>query len=57
MAAPVHHKNTVVGALAVESYQTDRAYTARDQQVLQVFAEQVSLAVTAIDAKTREAEQ
>jgi diguanylate cyclase (GGDEF)-like protein len=55
MAAPVHDKSTVVGALAVGSYQPDRAYTARDQQVLQVFAEQVSLAVT--DARTREAMQ
>jgi diguanylate cyclase (GGDEF)-like protein len=55
MAAPVHDKSTVVGALAVASYRPDRAYTARDQQILQVFAEQVSLAVT--DAKTREAMQ
>src|SRR6266536_1012532 len=55
MAAPVHDKNTVVGALAVASYRPDRVYTARDQQILQVFAEQVSLAVT--DAKTREAMQ
>jgi diguanylate cyclase (GGDEF)-like protein len=55
MAAPVHDRSTVVGALAVGSYRTDRVYTARDQQILQVFAEQVSLAVT--DAKTREAMQ
>jgi diguanylate cyclase (GGDEF)-like protein len=55
MAAPVHDKSTVVGALAVASYRPDRVYTARDQQILQVFAEQVSLAVT--DAKTREAMQ
>jgi diguanylate cyclase (GGDEF)-like protein len=55
MAAPVHDKNTVVGALSVASYRPDRVYTARDQQILQVFAEQVSLAVT--DAKTREAMQ
>ncbi len=55
MAAPVHDKNVVVGALAVGSYRPDRGYTARDQQILQVFAEQVSLAVT--DAKTREAMQ
>jgi diguanylate cyclase (GGDEF)-like protein len=55
MAAPVHDKSTVVGALAVGSYRPDRVYTARDQQILQVFAEQVSLAVT--DANTREAMQ
>jgi diguanylate cyclase (GGDEF)-like protein len=55
MAAPVHDKSTVVGALAVASYRPDRVYTARDQQILQVFAEQVSLAVT--DANTREAMQ
>jgi diguanylate cyclase (GGDEF)-like protein len=55
MAAPVHDKSTVVGALAVGSYLSNRVYTARDQQILQVFAEQVSLAVT--DAMTREAMQ
>ncbi len=55
MAAPVHDKSTVVGALAVGSYQPDRGYTARDQQILQVFAEQVSLAVS--DAQTRAAMQ
>src|SRR6266542_3019902 len=53
MAAPVHDKSTVVGALAVASYRPDRVYTTRDQQLLQVFAEQISLAVT--DARTQEA--
>jgi len=55
MAAPVHDKSTVVGALAVASYRSERVYTARDQQLLRVFAEQVSLAIT--DAKTHEAMQ
>jgi diguanylate cyclase (GGDEF)-like protein len=55
MAAPVHHKNTVVGALTVASLRPDRYYSPRDQQFLRVFAEQVSLAVT--DAKTQEAMQ
>ena len=55
MAAPVHDKSTMVGALAVGSHRPDRVYTARDQQILQVFAEQVSLAVT--DGRTRAAMQ
>jgi diguanylate cyclase (GGDEF)-like protein len=53
MAAPVHENSTVVGALAVASYRTDRVFGKPDRDVLQVFAEQVSLAVT--DAKTQEA--
>jgi diguanylate cyclase (GGDEF)-like protein len=53
MAAPVHEGGQVVGSLAVASYQPDRVYTKTEQDVLQVFAEQVSLAVT--DAKMHEA--
>ncbi len=53
MAAPVHENGTVVGSLAVGSYRAGRRYTAGDRELLAMFAEQVSLAVT--DAKTREA--
>jgi diguanylate cyclase (GGDEF)-like protein len=53
MAAPVHENNTVVGSLVVGSYQLGRRYHAGDRELLALFAEQVSLAVT--DAKTREA--
>ena len=53
MAAPVHEGGQVVGSLAVASYQPDRVYTKAEREALQVFAEQVSLAVT--DAKTHEA--
>ncbi len=51
MAAPVHDSGVVVGSLVVASYQP-RVYTDRDRDVLQVFAEHVSLAVT--DHQTRE---
>src|SRR5207248_3343115 len=53
MAAPVHENETVVGGLIVASRSPDRAYSKADQETLQAFAEQVSLAVT--DAKTLEA--
>jgi diguanylate cyclase (GGDEF)-like protein len=53
MAAPVHENGTVVGGLVVGSYQLGRRYHAGDRELLALFAEQVSLAVT--DAKTREA--
>jgi diguanylate cyclase (GGDEF)-like protein len=51
MAAPVHDNGSVVGSLLVASYRP-RHYTDRDREVLRVFADQVSLAVT--DHKIRE---
>jgi diguanylate cyclase (GGDEF)-like protein len=51
MAAPVHDDGTVVGSLLVASCRR-RHYTDRDREVLRVFADQVSLAVT--DHKIRE---
>jgi diguanylate cyclase (GGDEF)-like protein len=53
MAAPVHEHSTVVGSLTVASYRPSRVYTDADREVLSVFAEHVSLALT--DARTREA--
>ena len=53
MAAPVHQDGRIVGSLVVGTYQPDRVYTRAEQQVLQVFAEHVSLAVT--DAKMHQA--
>jgi diguanylate cyclase (GGDEF)-like protein len=53
IAAPVHEHDAVVGSLVVASYRPGRRYTAGDRELLAMFAEQVSLAVT--DAKTREA--
>ncbi|OLB64469.1 MAG: hypothetical protein AUI10_10860 [Actinobacteria bacterium 13_2_20CM_2_72_6] len=53
MAAPVHDGGKVVGGLAIGSFRPDRIYGQADQEVLRVFAEHVSLAVT--DAKTQEA--
>jgi diguanylate cyclase (GGDEF)-like protein len=53
MAAPVHDGGRVVGGLAIGSFRPDRVYGLADQEVLRVFAEHVSLAVT--DAKTQEA--
>jgi diguanylate cyclase (GGDEF)-like protein len=53
MAAPVHEGAQVVGSLVVASFHPDRVYTEGEQEVLKVFAEQVSLAVT--DAKMHEA--
>jgi diguanylate cyclase (GGDEF)-like protein len=53
MAAPVHEGGRVVGSLAIGSLRPDRFFGPADQAVLQVFAEQVSLAVT--DARTQEA--
>src|SRR5205807_8127901 len=45
MAAPVHEGGRVVGSLAIGTHRPDRVYGAADQEALQVFAEQVSLAV------------
>ncbi len=53
MAVPVHENDTVVGALSVGSFTEPRAWDKTAQDVLKVFAEHVSLAVT--DAKTIEA--
>jgi diguanylate cyclase (GGDEF)-like protein len=51
MAAPVHDAGAVAGALVVASFRP-RIYTASDRDMLQVFAEHVSLAVT--DHNTRQ---
>ncbi len=53
MAAPVHDSGRVVGSLAIGSFRPDRVYGPSDEEVLRVFAEHVSLAVT--DANTQEA--
>ena len=53
MAAPVHEAGAVIGSLEVASRHRTRVYSDSDQEVLRVFAEHVSLAVT--DAKTHEA--
>jgi len=53
MAAPVHDSGRVVGSLGIGSFRKDRVYGAADLEVLRVFAEHVSLAVT--DANTQEA--
>jgi diguanylate cyclase (GGDEF)-like protein len=53
MAAPVHENSTVIGSLAIATRRRGRVYSRADQETLQVFAEQVSLAVT--DARTQDA--
>jgi diguanylate cyclase (GGDEF)-like protein len=53
MAAPVRENGTVVGSLAIASYRPGRIFSRADRDVLSVFAEHVSLAIT--DAKTQEA--
>src|SRR2546430_9236518 len=53
MAVPVHDSGRVRGRLAIGSFRPDRVYGQTDQEVLRVFGEHVSLAVT--DAKTQEA--
>ncbi|GAA1868972.1 sensor domain-containing diguanylate cyclase [Asanoa iriomotensis] len=50
MAAPVHDSGVLAGALVVASCDTNRRYTAADEQTLRAFAENVSLALT--DANT-----
>ena len=52
MAAPVHENGVVVGSLVVAAFDEDRVFGKTEQEVLQAFAEHVSLAVT--DAKTLE---
>ncbi len=51
MAAPVHDDGKVVGSLVVASHRT-RHYTDHDRDMLRVFADHVSMAVT--DTKIRE---
>jgi diguanylate cyclase (GGDEF)-like protein len=53
MAVPVHENDAVVGALSVGSLTEPRVWDKTAQDVLKVFAEHVSLAVT--DARTLEA--
>ena len=53
MASPVHDSGRVVGSLAIGSFRAERVYGPADLEVLRVFAEHVSLAVT--DANTQEA--
>ncbi|BCJ44036.1 hypothetical protein GCM10010168_68390 [Actinoplanes ianthinogenes] len=50
MAVPVHEDGTVVGALFVGGYQEIREWDRASQEILQAFAEHVSLAIT--DART-----
>jgi diguanylate cyclase (GGDEF)-like protein len=53
MIAPVSEDGTNVGALLVASYVPDRVYDAADQEMLQGFADHVSMALT--DARGVEA--
>ncbi|MBN1171381.1 MAG: EAL domain-containing protein, partial [Micromonosporaceae bacterium] len=53
MAAPVHEGGVAVGCLEVASRRADRVFLDADCDILRVFSEQVSLAVT--DARTHEA--
>jgi diguanylate cyclase (GGDEF)-like protein len=53
MAVPVHSDSVVVGSLVVGSYSAHREWDKASQEVLTVFAEHVSLALT--DAHTLEA--
>ncbi len=53
MAVPVHENDAVMGALSVGSFTEPRVWDKSAQDLLKVFAEHVSLAVT--DAKTIEA--
>jgi diguanylate cyclase (GGDEF)-like protein len=50
MAAPVHENSRIVGGLLVASYRPERRYSAKDEQTLRTFADNVSLALT--DAHT-----
>jgi diguanylate cyclase (GGDEF)-like protein len=50
MAAPVHESNQIVGGLLVASYRPERRFSAKDEQTLRTFADNVSLALT--DAHT-----
>ncbi|HEY0532000.1 MAG TPA: sensor domain-containing diguanylate cyclase [Actinoplanes sp.] len=50
MAVPVHENNQIVGGLMVASYRPERTFSAKDEQTLRTFAENVSLALT--DAHT-----
>jgi diguanylate cyclase (GGDEF)-like protein len=53
MAVPVHENGAVVGSLVVGSYSARREWDKASQEILEVFAEHVSLALT--DAQTLEA--
>jgi diguanylate cyclase (GGDEF)-like protein len=53
MAVPVHENGDVVGSLVVGSYSARREWDKDSQEILEVFAEHVSLALT--DAQTLEA--
>ncbi|MCA2214422.1 putative bifunctional diguanylate cyclase/phosphodiesterase [Jidongwangia harbinensis] len=53
MAVPVHSNGAVVGSLVVGSYAAQREWDKESQEILAVFAEHVSLALT--DAQTLEA--
>ena len=53
MATPVHENGQAVGALTVGTYDATREWDKASQEILQAFAEHVSLALT--DARTLEA--
>lgn len=50
MATPVHESSRIVDGLLVASYRPNRRFTAKDEQTLRTFAENISLALT--DAHT-----
>ncbi|MFG1605381.1 putative bifunctional diguanylate cyclase/phosphodiesterase [Actinoplanes sp. NPDC049265] len=53
MAVPVHEDGRVVGSLVVGTYQAAKVWDKASRDILQAFAEHVSLAIT--DARTLEA--
>jgi diguanylate cyclase (GGDEF)-like protein len=53
MATPVHENGVVVGSLTVGTYRRTREWDKSDQEVIEAYAEHVSLALT--DARTLEA--
>jgi PAS domain S-box-containing protein len=57
LGVPLIIKNNVIGVMAVQSYDNDKAYNIADQQILEIISGQIALAIERKDAEEKEKEQ
>jgi len=47
MGVPLKHKDEVIGALVVQNYEDEKAYTRKDLDILKIVSSQISLSIVA----------
>lgn len=53
LGVPLFNKKEVIGAIAVQSYTDENAYTETDQKTLEIVSEQIAIALERIQSQTK----